>query len=576
MSDTHLAGTAASRISPRVQRAAKNRPSIFDRLDPKTMLALLLILGLVYRLFLLRYRFAVAFDEVNYVKLGVSGHLKGLSAVLHTYWSPLLPTLIAFFCGPIRDFELAARLVSVLAGTLLVIPVYFLGKYVYDKNVGLLAAVFVALFPPLAFQSTQILTEPVYMLLATTAIFFGMRMLKIYSTGFALLAGIAAGLAYLAHPQGVGFFIMLAFWIMFGSLTGLFLINRLRILWMVLPLTLGFLLVAAPYLWYLKRATGTWTFSAKASANLQMEARETPEGDPFRSLNAENTSVPIDQIFHEGNFLKATNDGQTPVRQVRLGPFLKKYAENVSNVLQSAIPEVLTTIPLLLLGVGLVGSPWQPQQGKLVLYLLSFVGFFWLGVIPAFHITARYLTPLLPICALWVARGAQQIYQWLSVYMPLFKLSKRMDVLSSNTAFVLIAAAFLMLTFVPELGRVVSRHSDSRDVWADPVEQKLAGRWLKENVSGPKIIMSRNHAVDVYAGNFDITESVTIPKSSLERVLAYAKHQHVNYLVINERYKKSYPELSFLLETTDPISGLNLIYDRKDSSGLITRIFKIQ
>jgi 4-amino-4-deoxy-L-arabinose transferase-like glycosyltransferase len=576
MSDPQAAGAAASRISARVQRAAKNRLSVFERLQPKTVLALLLIFGFVFRLFLLRYRFAIAFDEVNYIKLGVSGHLKGLSAVLHTYWSPLLPTLIAFFCGLFRDYEFAARLVSVLAGTLLAIPVYFLGKLVYDKNAGLLAAAFVTLFPPLAFQSTQILTEPVYMLLAATAIFFGLRMLKMYSTGFAMLAGIAAGLAYLAHPQGVGFFILLTFWIIFGSLTRLFLINRLRILWMLLPLAFGFLLVAAPYLWYLKRATGTWTFSAKASANLQMEARETPEGDPFRSLNAENTSVPIDQIFHEGNFLNATDGGQTPVRQVRLAPFLKKYAENVSNVLQSAIPEVLTTIPLLLLGVGLLGSPWQPQQGKLVLYLLSFVGFFWLGVIPAFHITARYLTPLLPICALWVGRGAQQIYQWLSVYMPLFKFSKRINVLSSNTAFVLMAAAFLLLTFAPELGRVVSRHSDSRDVWADPVEQKIAGRWLKENVSGPKIIMSRNHAVDVYAGNFDIKESVTIPKGSFERVLAYAKHKRVNYLLINERYTKFYPELSFLLETTDATSGLNLIYDKKDPSGLITRIFKVQ
>lgn len=523
----------------------------------------------------MKYRFAIAFDEVNYIKLGVSGHLNGLADVLHTYWSPLLPGLISFACIFVEDYELAGRLVSILAGTFLTIPVYFLGKYVYDQKVGILAAGFAALFPPLVFQSTQVLTEPVYMFLAAASVLLGLRMLHLYSTGLAWLAGISSGLAYLAHPQGIGFFFLLVFWIVFGSVTKLFLIKPLRAVYLVASLGFGFLVVSSPYLWYLRKSTGQWTLSTKAAANWQMEAPKQSQGDVFRSLDPTNRYVPIDQIFHQGDFLRATNGGAKPVREVRLGPFLFKYLKNITNILSSAIPELLTTVPLMLMGVGLLGTSWNPPRGRMVFYLLSFIGFFWLGLIPAFHINLRYFTPLWPICTLWVARGALHIHEWLCLNRSLVKRAKQMKMKPSTFAAFWVVVMALSLSFLPEFGRVVSRRPDNRDYWADPVDQKQAGLWLKENTPGPAIIMSRNHAVDFYAGNYDITASVTIPKASLERVLKYAKYRDVDYLVLNERYKKSFPEIDFLLETDDEVPGLRLIYDQRGPSGLITRVYQV-
>ncbi|MFQ5601696.1 MAG: ArnT family glycosyltransferase [bacterium] len=535
----------------------------------------LLIVGFVFRLILLPFRFSVAFDEVNYLKLGVSGYLNGLSEVLHPYWSPLLPGFISFFCHFFSNFELAGRLVSVVAGAFLVIPIYFLGKEVFDKRVGFVAAGFFAVFPPLAFQSTQILTEPLYMLFAILAIYTGLRMLKDYSTGRALLAGICSGLAYLAHPQGVGFFLLLVLWIVAGSLFKLFLIRPLRIVWLMAALLAGFLVVSAPYLFYLKRTTGAWTFSTKAAANLQMEAPAVKGGDPFRSLDAENKSVPIDRIFHQGDFLRATDGWKKPVREVTLKPFVIKYIKNVSDVFASAIPQLFTTLPLLLFGVGLLGSSWQPQQGKVYLYLLSFIAFFWLALIPAFHITLRYFTPLWPVCTLWIGKGVLHIHDWLSTNLSLVKFSKRNKLNAALLSSLLIGCLFLIVSFLPETARVLARTSETKDVWAEPIEQKKAGLWLKEHRSGQKIIMSRNHAVDFYAGNYNITQSVTIPRNDIERVLEYAKYRHVNYIVVNERYKKSYPEISFLLETSEPVAGLKLIYEAIGPANLKTRIFEV-
>ena len=88
---------------------------VLARLRPTTTLIVLAILGFGLRVFFLQYRFAVTFDEVNYLKLGVSGHLNGLGDALHTYWSPLIPWLISLFCTLFSDYELAARLVSVVS-----------------------------------------------------------------------------------------------------------------------------------------------------------------------------------------------------------------------------------------------------------------------------------------------------------------------------------------------------------------------------------------------------------------------------------------------------------------------------
>ncbi|MFQ5706571.1 MAG: ArnT family glycosyltransferase [bacterium] len=560
---------------PEARKRARNQKALL-RLPAYPTILLLMVVAFLFRIMLMHYRFAVTFDEVNYLKLGVSGHLKGLSQVLHTYWTPLLPALISVSCSIFSDYELAGRMVSILAGTLLVVPVYYLGKFVYDKTVGLIAAGFVALFPPLAFQSTQVLTEPVFMLFATSAILFGLLMLKRYSVGFAMLAGLATGILYLTHPQGFGYFLLIAFWILFGAATRLFLIKPLRALWMIVPFVLLSFGLSAPYLLYLKHKTGTWTLSAKASANQQFESFSGQGNyDPFRAWDPEKKIVPIDLIYHQGTFLNATDGEENSISEVHFGPFLKKYVKNVYTMLKSAIPSLLTLFPLMLLGVGLVGSRWKNQQGKLFFFLLSFIAFFWFGIIPAFHITERYLTPLLPVCAIWVAAGAVQAHSWLQEYHPLKKVARKIKLRPEGLAAVALVAAFAIFSFLPELGRIVSRRPGDTDFWADPVEQKQAGLWLKENASGAKIIMSRNHAVDFYAGSYDITQSVTIPTSDLQGVLEYAKYRGVNYIVLNERYESAYPDLRELFQTEQPIPGLRLIYNKKYPAQLITKIYRL-
>ena len=557
-------------------RKYSSQTDVTDKIHARSLIYLM-IAGLALRLFMLQYRFAVSFDEINYLKLGVSGSLNGFGQILHTYWSPLLPACIAFFAHFTEQYEMAARLVSILASVLTLLPIYGLGKMVFGKRVGVIAAGFFALFPPLAFQSTLVLTEPLVMLFGAFAIFFGLRMLQRHSVANALLAGLCGGLSYLAHPAGFGFPLLLGFWLIFGQVTNLFTIRRLRLVYLVPALVFGFLIFAAPYLHYLKEETGHWTLSAKGAANLQMEAPDSSGGDPFRSLNADNSVVPIDLIFHQGTFLRQNSARESgPVRKVRMKAFLVKFVKNFANVLQRGVPQVLTTLPLMLLGLGLFGSVWRGSQGKCVLYLSSFMIFYWLLLVPLFHIHLRYLSPVWPVCTVFIAAGAINLYEWLSIYMPITKFAWRKSFSASSVAAGLIVSGFFLLSFLPEVGRVLARTATSTESVADPVGQKAAGLWLKEHTTVTPVIMSRNHAVDFYAGNYDIRTSVTIPKNELERVLSYARNRSVSHLVLDERYASEYPRLAPLLSNDFTHEHLDAIYREKDESGLVTVIYELK
>lgn len=561
--------------APGVKKYA-SKYDFLAQIKPVTSLWTLAGIGLVLRLFFLKYRFAVAFDEVNYLKLGVSGYLNGWSEVLHTYWSPLLPGFIKLFCGIFPDYELAARLISVAAGVGVILPVYFLGRMIYDERVGVFAAGFMAIFPPLAFENTLILTESLLILFGAIALVSGLRMLLRYSLGYAFLTGLACGFAYLAHPLGLGFLIVLCGWLVVGHLTRIYLITRLRLAYLSACLIFGFAVVASPYLVFLKYETGAWTVSAKAKANQQMSTPQHDEGSSFRALNSDNTSVPIDLVFHQGTFLQSTNGEGQAEREVKPVVFVTKFIGNLADMLRVAIPGFLGTIPMLLLGAGVFGAGWRVDESKHLLYLCSFLVFYWLILIPAFHIHARYLASMWPICALLVGRGIVNIYSWLRNFMPLTKLTWRKKPEASTLAMVLILGLLFFLTFLPELGRVIARDRDSKEYVADAIEQKKAGEWLKTNSATTPIIMSRNHAVDFYAGNYRITESVTIPTNSLERVLAYARNRNITHLVLNERYVSDYPQLAPLLSGSAPSDALKLVYMDRDVTNLTTVIYQLK
>ena len=225
----------------------------------KKFLLGLLLFAFLLRFPLLLYPEVIRYDGVEYIrhaKLILSGDWTGGKA------PPLYPALIAFAHLFIPDAEIAAILISVIFGTLLVLPVFYLGREIFDERIGILSAVIVIVHPFLNSYSGSVLTESTYYFLAAMIVLVGWRAFQRGRGREAILFGLLTALAYLTRPEGIGFLIVFSLWTL--------IVNPLgekrswtRRAGIVILTIFSFLLLSGPYLLEIRKATGRWGITKK-------------------------------------------------------------------------------------------------------------------------------------------------------------------------------------------------------------------------------------------------------------------------------------------------------------------------
>jgi 4-amino-4-deoxy-L-arabinose transferase-like glycosyltransferase len=98
--------------------------------------------------------------------------------------------------------QLSAQLASGLAAVLLVIPMFYLGKTLYDRRVGFWAAVVFQCLPITAHILSDGLSESLFLLLATTSLLCAALAICGNSWLRFALCGACCGLTYLVRPEG--------------------------------------------------------------------------------------------------------------------------------------------------------------------------------------------------------------------------------------------------------------------------------------------------------------------------------------------------------------------------------------
>jgi len=522
----------------------------------------LIAAALLLRLFLLRYRFAVSWDEPHYLQLAASFAAGKWEAFFHPYWSPGLPLWMGLMNLLVSDVELAGRLTTIVFGSLIVVPIYFLARELAGEQVAFWAGIFAALHPSLAFAQTAPLAEPAYMLFGFLGLWLGWQALQKSRWLLAIAAGLSWGFSYLAKPEGTGFLIVFVVFALGRAVADFFSRRRVPSLLMMVCAGVGFLMTASPYLIYLHKQAGYWTLSAKGAANQQFEATyfTKEEDDFFESLSPDNKTLPMDAIFHTGTFLQQAKSLEVPKVKISPGLLARKYATNFFRVLKYGLPQTLSLVLIILLGLGLFGKSWQPTELPLTVYLLGVLIFYWLVVVPTFHITERYLMAMLPLAGIWIAGGFVRLAEWLKeMAQSLFARP-----LSARHGIILAVMICGLLFWLPEMGKVMASTPDGDTEWAEAVELKEAGNWLRRHAEQQSpIMMSYNKAVDFYAGNYDVRTGVSFTQDPFDRQLAYARHRGARYVIISERYVGHFsvlqqvlnlppPELKLLYTTTAP------------------------
>lgn len=502
-------------------------------------LAGLALLSLLLRLVMLTQEQVLTPDGTFYVTVArqfATGYFRsGLSA----YSTPLYPLLISaasFLCG---DLELSGRLVSILAGGLLVLPVYSLIRMAYGRRVAMWGSVLVAVHPLLIYYSAQVLTESTYTLFFICGLLAGYQALAKRRTGSFVQAGLSFGLCYLLKPEAIGFIILLlALTIACGLKSRA--VAKKSLLANCCWLLGSFLLLALPYLLYVRHETGVWTISGKIYRHMWQGSRLGEVGP---------------------------SDGLVPGWPIIFAQTARALRSEY-EILNLIFPPTVVALAAL----GLFRRRWTRRRARFELYLLLFLS----TTLAGYAITLpniRFFVPLVPLTAGWVARGAVESERWLHQTIrgrsrkkdgrpgrlswfgrgPLFGRSS----LFGCSLYGSLVVALVALSLVPLFVYLMRG-----DKWSDYGGQRRAALWIKERESSRRapVIMATSPIAPFYAGGMQ----VEIDDEDYAAFLARARNSKADYIIINERDIKR-TRLWPLLHEDAEHPGLRLVYQETNA-----------
>jgi hypothetical protein len=358
-------------------------------------------------------------------------------------------------------------------------------------------------------------------------------------------AGAVLGLAYLTRDEAIAFcgglsiFALMWLWTEAKYLT-------LKTSCAVVLFALSFLLVAAPYLWYLHLHTGQWMISGK----LQMSWRaggfrdegKTTQDQLYSSLDSSGTEINwLSSERFQGNVLNNVIAHPSVLlrRVLRHAGSLKENFFTRTNFWWALLPLVI---------LGLFKQPWSRRRLRYEAFLLTSIAVLLVVFLP-FGFLVRYFAPAFPILLMWTARGALELGRWLQETVVLsggVPLSNRyvqagLGCLPAGTA---VLALLLTIPVTAERAIGIMHFGDEE-----------AGRWLKTHIPGDAKVMAMDVAVAVYSGR----GWVPSPYTDWARFMKYATAHGAQYLVVRDwELEETRPELASIVQRGAP--ELELIY----------------
>ena len=125
----------------------------------RRLLLLILCVGLGLRILAAGYSGDIKRDGAFYAELGAHLTQGDVAGVFHPKSTPVYPFLLGLVHFLVPDLELCGLIVSVVAGTLTILAVYWLGRMLFDERLGLLAAGLCAIHPYLVMPAREVSSQ---------------------------------------------------------------------------------------------------------------------------------------------------------------------------------------------------------------------------------------------------------------------------------------------------------------------------------------------------------------------------------------------------------------------------------
>lgn len=436
------------------------------------------------------------------------------------WFPPLFPFLIAAVTPLTGDVEIAGRIVSIVFGSLIVVPVYLLAQRMYGPKVAVGAAALVGIHPFLVEYSTTVFCETTYLTLILMAIYMAMRSMDSATPRALFLTGLIYGLAYLVRTEALVY--MLVAFCLFALRIRVDRVQHFSSLLRWLPImTLGFLLVAGPYIAWLSIQAGQFRLENKTTFNLptELRMRQVPSYEAQFEIAPDLTKV--------GTAWRSSVDA-IKAYDVKIGDLLSLLTTKAKTVVEDASAVIGGSLALgspALFGLavlGLFSRPWTARLAidqvhfAIVLALVPFAMLFTHGE------EVRYYITFVPIFCLWGAFGIVLFSEWAQTSVEKAGIPWGVRI---RTASLLLAASTILL---PSAAVAISQLSAARS--ERPFKEAL--RSLAASHLGPLRIAS-NSAIPAFEAR---AEQVWLPYCDDQTARRFLAKERVSYVVLGDWY----------------------------------------
>lgn len=494
---------------------------------------------------------APASDETAYLQSGMSlldgdGFTRGGRPELH--FPPLLPFLLGVVHKLVGDPHTASVVVTLVAGTVVIVPLALLARRLAGPRVGaragIAAAWVAAVLPGLAIMPALRGTgsEAVYTLVVVAATWVALAAAAHDGRSrlaLTAVAGLLVGMAYLTRPEGLFLVVPLGLAVAWPSLRPLRRRWRARregepsaggrrevaaLLGTAAAFGLPVLLCVAPYAAFLHTHTGQWSLTAKTQDV---------------SIEAWHAVARADRLTRDSILYQLDETGlRFEDERTSLPELARDDPAGYAAILKTNLGELgsiaagWSLVPLPVSALAIWGA-WSRRRAGGTYVALA------VGLLPpatavvAFFVQPRYLVLGVAMATALAGVGVATVsHRWRP----------------------LVAVGAVVVALVPSI-----QGFDGHAGWGHPADftdQRLAGEWIAEHTDPEDRVVTRSMVVDFYAER----PTVALPYAELPQVLAYARHYGARYVVADSAHIGRFrPQLRMLLDE-DEVDGLRLVH----------------
>ncbi len=515
------------------------------------LITMLVVAALAIRLYFHQFYRVISADGIGYVGIAadfING--RGLSGASH--FPPFYPMLVGFASLLFKDFELAGRAVSIVMGSLVVIPVYLLGKEFACKKVGFLAAILTMSWWSLRNWSGEVMSQATYITLLLLGVYLLWTGVKRRSTFLSLAAGGCLALAHLTRSEGIIAFFAVSLVILAGAL-----LNEIpgRDLRYLLFSWLAFWCVFSPYFILLHKLNGSWQLTGKSRMAI---------ADGL-SMYLGKPDIRMDPRFVEMGYLDLFR---------RYPDYIwHNISVNFRQCWSEMLPLHIWILSLLGLAVGGRERPATLMKGYLLATFapLVFICLF-------FFIGPEYTQPYLPVLFLWAGQGV--------VWLEDTFLRKGSEKKSEETPFVRFAGALTVVLVVVYAGYLLVQQvpADRKAPYnyeqdGGRYDDKQIGMRLRGMIPEGAVIMTRSGRIGFYSQR----PYVLPAQAGLAEMFDIARKSRVSYIVATIQLLNVRPQLRPLYAPlfnpgakAPPPPGLELVYAGREPGGLPYLLYRLK